>query len=169
MNTETPIPRRGLPRRRVPGRFYEQFQVGDVLRHATVRRIEQKDNVAFCNLTDNRQPLHLDEAYAKTTPFGRTVVNGLYPIAWAVGVSVTDTTDGTLVANLGYEEVRNAAPVFPGDSLRCETTVLDKRPSSKPGRGVVTLRHAVFNQDNVEVVSMRRIVLVQMQGSEAAH
>lgn len=145
----------------MPGRYFEEFRVGEVLRHARTRRIEQSDNAAFCRLTDNNQPLHLDEAYARKTPFGRIVVNGLYPIAWAVGVSVADTTEGTLVANLGYEEVRNAAPVFPGDTLRCETKVVDKRPSGKPGRGVVTLEHSVLNQDGVEVVTMKRIVLVQ--------
>jgi acyl dehydratase len=147
----------------VPGRFFEEFRVGDVVRHATTRRIEQADNALFCRLTDNNQPLHLDEAYAKKTPFGRIVVNGLYPIAWAVGVSVRDTTEGTLVANLGYEEVRNAAPVFPGDTLRCETTVVDKRPSSKPERGLVTLRHVVYNQDGAEVVTLKRIVMVQVR------
>jgi acyl dehydratase len=147
----------------VPGRFFEDFRVGDVVRHAKTRTVTQKDNEAFCRLTDNEQPLHLDEAYAKTTPFGRLVVNGLLPIAWGVGVSVKDTTDGTLVANLGYEEVKNTNPVFPGDTLRCVTTVLETRPSSKPGRGVVSLRHVVSKQDGTEVVSMKRIVMVQMR------
>jgi acyl dehydratase len=105
----------------------------------------------------------LDEAYARTTPFGRIVVNGLLPIAWAVGVSVNDTTAGTLVANVGYEDVRNLAPVFPGDMLRCETRVEAKRESSKPGRGIVELRHVVVNQNGIEVVTMKRIVLVQMR------
>jgi acyl dehydratase len=145
----------------LPGRFFEDFQVGETIRHAATRRVSMEDNVAFCRLTDNNQPLHLDEAYAKKTPFGRVVVNGLLPIAWAVGVSVEDTTAGTLVANAGYEEVRNVAPVFPGDFLRCETTVVDKRPTSNPDRGLVDLRHVVFNQANQEVVSLRRIVLIQ--------
>jgi len=150
------------------GKYFEEFRVGDVLRHAKTRRIHQTDNAQFCRLTDNDQPLHLDEAYAKTTSFGRIVVNGLYPIAWAVGVSVKDTTEGTLVANLGYEAVQNAAPVFPGDTLRCETTIVDKRLSSKPERGIVTLRHVVFNQDGTEVVTMKRIVMVQVKHPGAA-
>lgn len=145
----------------VPGRYYEEFNEGEVIRHAATKRLLQEDNATFCRITDNNQPLHLDEKYAETSPFGRIVINGLLPIAWAVGVSVRDTTDGTLVANVGYEEVKNAAPVFPGDTLRCETTVESKRATSKPGRGLVHLRHRVFNQDDVEVVSMKRIVLVQ--------
>lgn len=151
----------------MPGRYYEDFQVGQVIPHAPKKTIAQEENVAFCKITDNNQPLHLDEAYARRTPFGRLVVNGLLPISWAVGVSVRDTTDGTLVANLGYEDVRNAAPVFPGDTLSCETVVLEKRESSKPGRGVVTLRHIVKNQDGVEVVTLKRIVLIQMKGAKA--
>lgn len=150
----------------MPGKFFEDFREGEVLKHPRTRKVTQEDNVAFCRITDNNQPLHLDEAYAKTTPFGRIVVNGLLPIAWGVGVSVEDTTAGTLVANLGYEEVRNAGPLFPGDTMRCETTVLDKRPSSKPGRGVVNLRHIVYKQDGSEVVSMRRVVMVQMRGPQ---
>jgi acyl dehydratase len=152
----------------VPGRFFEDFREGEVLRHKKTRRVTQDDNVAFCKITDNDQPLHLDEAYAKTTPFGRIVVNGLLPIAWGVGASVEDTTAGTLVANLGYEEVRNAGPLFPGDTIRCETTILEKRPSSKPGRGIVNLKHVVYKQDGSEVVTMRRVVMVQMRSAQGA-
>jgi acyl dehydratase len=145
----------------LPGRFYEDFEVGAVLRHPRERTITQADNAAFCGLTDNNQPLHLDESYAKKTPFGRIVVNGLLPIAWGVGVSVEDTTAGTLVANVGYEEVRNEAPLFPGDRIRCETTILEKRLSSKPDRGLVNMRHDVYKQDGTRIVTMRRIVLIQ--------
>lgn len=147
----------------MPGRFYEDFEVGSVLRHAKTRTITQSDNATFCGLTDNNQPLHLDEAYAKKTPFGRIVVNGLLPIAWGVGTSVEDTTAGTLVANVGYEDVRNEAPVFPGDTIRCETHILEKRPTSKPDRGLVNMRHDVYKQDGTRVVTMRRIVLIQLK------
>ncbi|MBI2076900.1 MAG: MaoC family dehydratase [Euryarchaeota archaeon] len=149
----------------MPGRFFEDFNVGDVLRHSKTKTVTQADNIEFCRLTDNNQPLHLDEAYAKKTPFGRVVVNGLLPISWGVGVSVEDTTAGTLVGNLGYEDVQNTAPTFPGDTLRCETTVLEKRPSSKPDRGIVTLRHSVRKQDGTEVATFKRIVMVQIRGS----
>lgn len=150
----------------LPGKLYEQFRVGEVVKHARTRLVKQEDNVAFCRLTDNNQPLHLDEAYAKKTPFGRIVVNGLLPIAWAVGVSVEDTTAGTLIANAGYEEVRNSAPVFPGDTLRCESEVVEKRLTSKPGQGLVVLRHRVFKQDGTEVANFRRVVLVKVKDPE---
>lgn len=120
-----------------------------------------EDNVAFCRLTLNDQPLHLDEAYARTTEFGRIVVNGLYTFSACVGASVADTTAGTLVANLGYEDVRHPAPVFIGDTLHFSTRVLAKRASSKPGRGIVTLGHEVHNQDGVLVCQFKRIVMVR--------
>jgi len=149
----------------VPGRTFEQFQVGDVIDHADAVAVTMADNVAFCHLTRNAQPLHLDEAYARTTPFGRVVVNGLYTFSLAVGVSVADTTAGTLVANLGYEEVQHPKPVFPGDTLRFRTEVVGKRTSSKPGRGIVTLLHTVRNQAGDEVCRFKRVVMVQSGGA----
>lgn len=149
------------------GRVWEEFTVGEVIPHRATKTVTQEENRRFCDLTDNTQPLHLDEGYAKTTPFGRIVVNGLLPIAWAVGVSVRDTTDGTLVANLGYEDVRSPAPVFPGDTLQCETTVVDKRRTSRPERGLVDLRHRVTKQDGTEVCNFRRLVLVRVRDPEA--
>jgi len=148
----------------VPGRTFEEFLVGQAFEHQEAVQVTMEDNVAFCRLTRNTQPLHLDEAYAKTTPFGRVVVNGLYTFSLAVGVSVADTTAGTLVANLGYEEVTHPKPVFPGDTLQFRTEVVDKRPSSKPGRGVVTLRHTVRNQDGEEVCRFKRVVMVVAKG-----
>ena len=148
----------------MPGRTFEEFLVGQAFEHQEAVQVTMEDNVAFCRLTRNTQPLHLDEAYAKTTPFGRVVVNGLYTFSLAVGVSVADTTAGTLVANLGYEEVTHPKPVFPGDTLQFRTEVVDKRPSSKPGRGVVTLRHTVRNQDGEEVCRFKRVVMVVAKG-----
>ena len=145
----------------MPGLWYEEFEPGAVLRHAPEVAVTQEENAAFCRLTRNTQPLHLDEAYARKTRFGRVVVNGLYTLSLAVGVSVPDTTEGTLVANLGYEAVEHPKPVFPGDRLRFETQVVEKRPSSKPGRGVVTLLHRALNQSGDEVCRFRRIVMVQ--------
>lgn len=149
----------------MPGRWFEEFDPGDVLLHSEVVEVTQQDNAAFCRLTRNRQPLHLDEAFARTTPFGRVVVNGLYTMACAVGVSVEETTAGTLVANLGYEAVEHPAPVFPGDRLSFETHVVAVRPSSKPGRGVVTLEHHVRNQQGESVCRFRRIVLIRSRPS----
>ncbi len=145
----------------MPGLWFDQFSPGATIEHEPRVKVTMEDNVAFCRLTHNAQPLHLDEAYAKTTQFGRVVVNGLYTFSLAVGVSVADTTSGTLVANLGYEEVEHPKAVFPGDTLSFRTVVHNKRPSSTPGRGIVTLQHRVFNQHGEEVCRFRRAVMVQ--------
>ncbi len=150
----------------MPGRWYEEFEVGQVFDHTQRVMVTQADNAAFCRLTRNSQPLHLDETYARTTPYGGIVVNGLYTMSLAVGVSVEETTSGTLVANLGYEEVKHPAVVYPGDILRFATQVIDKRATSKPGRGIVTLYHQAFNQKGEEVCSFRRIVMVQTKRVE---
>lgn len=139
--------------------------MGSAIEHSARVQVTMEENVAFCRLTRNTQPLHLDEAYARTTAFGRIVVNGLYTFSLAVGVSVDDTTAGTLVANLGYEDVQHPKPVFPGDTLQFRTEIVDKRPSSKPGRGIVTLLHRVRNQDGDEVCRFKRIVMVQAKGA----
>jgi len=145
----------------VPGLWYEQFVPGAVLEHRGRLAVTQEDNAAFCRLTRNTQPLHLDPAAARAAGFPDVLVNGLYTFSAAVGMTVEDTTAGTLVANLGYQEVEHPKPVFPGDTLQVRTEVVDKRPSSKPGRGVVTLQHRVRNQDGVEVCRFKRTVLVR--------
>lgn len=145
----------------MPGLWYEQFEPGAVLEHTPRLQVTQEDNVAFCRLTRNTQPLHLDAAAARKAGFRDALVNGLYTFSAAVGVSVEDTTAGTLVANLGYADVEHPKPVFPGDILSFRTEVVEKRPSSKPGRGVVTLQHRAYNQDGVEVCRFRRTVMVQ--------
>ena len=144
----------------MPGLWFEQFEPGAVIEHATRLQVTQEDNVAFCRLTRNTQPLHLDAEAARKAGFPKPLVNGLYTFAAAVGVSVEDTTAGTLVANLGYADVEHPKPVFPGDTLRFRTEVVDKRPSSKPGRGIVTLQHRALNQEGVEVCRFKRTVMV---------
>ncbi len=145
----------------MPGRRFEEFSVGQVIPHATTLRVTMEDNVAFCRLTLNTQPLHLDEAAARKAGFPGVLVNGLFTFSACVGASVEDTTAGTLVANLGYEAVEHPKPVFPGDTLRFSTEVVEKRPSSKPGRGIVTLLHRVHNQGGDEVCRFKRVVMVQ--------
>lgn len=145
----------------MPGRWYEEFAPGQAIEHATVVPVTMEDNVAFCRLTRNTQPLHLDAAAARAAGFPAVLVNGLYTFSVAVGVSVEDTTAGTLVANLGYADVEHPKPVFPGDSLRFRTEVVDKRPSSKPGRGIVTLQHRAYNQHGDEVCRFKRTVMVR--------
>src|SRR5882757_5736750 len=121
------------------GRAYEAFEVGEVIVHDLHRTVTETDNLLITTLTHNPQPLHLDAEYAAGTEFGRIVVNGLFTFALMVGLSVGDTTLGTLVANLGYDAVVMPKPVFVGDTLRFETTVLDKRESqSRPNAGIVT-------------------------------
>ena len=149
----------------MPGLWFEQFQPGAVIEHRTRLQVTQEDNIAFCRLTRNTQPLHLDAEAAKRAGFPKPLVNGLYTFSAAVGVSVEDTTAGTLVANLGYADVEHPKPVFPGDTLSFRTEVVDKRPSSKPGRGIVTLQHRVHNQRGEEVCRFRRTVMVRTKAA----
>lgn len=148
----------------MPGKRFEEFEVGDVIHHDKGRTITEADNVLFCALTMNDQPLHLDEEYAKTTQFGQRVVNGLLTLSLSVGMSVGDLTAGTLVANLGYYDVEHTKPVFHGDTIRVRTEVVDKRPTSKPDRGLVELRHVVTNQRGDEVLTYKRRALVKTRG-----
>lgn len=145
----------------MPGLWYEEFELGAVVEHDGELQVSQEDNEAFCRLTRNRQPLHLDRDAALAQGFRDVLVNGLYTFSASVGMSVGDLTEGTLVANLGYEEVRHPAPVFPGDRLRVRSTILEKRESSKPGRGIVQVGHEVRNQDGVVVCSYQRTVMVR--------
>lgn len=145
----------------MPGKHFEDFRVGEVIHHETGRTITEADNVLFCALTMNQQPLHLDEEWAKRTPFGQRVVNGLLTLSLSVGMSVGDLTAGTLVANLGYYDVEHTKPVFHGDTIRVRSEVADKRATSKPDRGLVEIRHVVTNQRGEEVLTYRRRALVR--------
>ena len=143
------------------GRNYEAFEVDEVIAHALRRTVTETDNLLITTLTHNPQPLHLDAEYAAGTEFGRIVVNGLFTFALMVGASVEDTTLGTLVANLGYDAVTMPAPVFIGDTLHFETTVIDKRDSrSRPNAGVVVLEHRAFNQAGELVCQGLRTALI---------
>jgi itaconyl-CoA hydratase len=144
----------------MPGRYFEDLQVGQRIRHPLGRTVTETDNVLFCSLTVNTQPLHLDEEFAAKTPFGRRIVNGIFTLGLAVGLTVADLTEGTIVANLSYEKVTHPKPVFIGDTLSVETEVLETRPSgSKPDRGIVRLRHVGKNQRGEIVVDLERTVL----------
>jgi acyl dehydratase len=144
------------------GRYFEQFELGEVFRHDPHRTVTETDNLLMTALTHNPQPLHLDAEYAAATEFGRIVVNGLFTFALMVGLSVGDTTLGTLVANLGYDAVTMPKPVFIGDTLRAETTVLEKRDSkSRPSAGLVIFEHRMLNQRGELVCQCRRTALIQ--------
>jgi acyl dehydratase len=123
--------------------------------------VTEADNLLITTLTHNPQPLHLDAEYAASTEFGRIVVNGLFTFSLMVGISVADTTLGTLVANLGYDKVTMPKPVFIGDTLKIETDVVDLRASkSRPNAGIVTFRHRAFNQRGEMVCEALRTALV---------
>lgn len=143
------------------GRYYEDLEVGEVIRHSLGRTITEMDNVLFCALTLNTQPLHINEDFAAHTQFGRRIVNGIFTLGLAVGITVPELTEGTIVANLGYEEVVHPRPLFHGDTLYVETEVLAKRESrSKPDRGIVQFRHVGRNQHGEEVIRFTRTALV---------
>lgn len=143
------------------GRTFEQWKIGDHIAHDLSRTVTEADNLLITTLTHNAQPLHLDAQYAAGTEFGRIVVNGLFTFALMVGISVADTTLGTLVANLGYDKVTMPKPVFIGDTLKVETEVVDLRASkSRPNAGIVTFRHRAFNQHGEMVCEALRTALV---------
>ncbi|MDS0281629.1 MaoC family dehydratase [Haloarcula onubensis] len=143
------------------GLYYEAFTEGETIEHDRRRTVSESDNQRFCDLTMNQQPLHLDADFAAETTFGERVVNGLYTMSLAVGLTIPDTTDGTIVANLAYDAVEHPAPVFHGDTLRAETTVLDKRPTSDGDRGVVTMQVDVYNGEDTLVCAFERTALVE--------
>lgn len=144
------------------GKYFDELYVGDVIKHSLGRTITEADNVFFCALTMNTQPLHINEDFAaRATQFGRRIVNGIFTLGLAVGLTVAELTEGTIVANLSYESVQHPHPMFHGDTLYVETEVMDKRLSrSKPDRGIVRFRHTGRNQDGVVVLTVERTALM---------
>ncbi|MBI5053802.1 MAG: MaoC family dehydratase [Chloroflexi bacterium] len=142
------------------GKYFDDLHVGDRIKHSIGRTITEADNVLFCALTMNTQPLHINEDFASKTQFGQRIVNGIFTMGLAVGITVPELTEGTIVANLGYENVKHPNPVFHGDTLYVETEVLEKRESSsKPDRGIVRLKHIGKKQDGTVVVEIERSVM----------
>lgn len=144
------------------GRHFEQWSVGEQLVHELRRTVTETDNLLFSTMTHNPQPLHLDAEAARASEFGQILVNGTFTFALMVGLSVGDTTLGTLVANLGYDKVVMPKPVFIGDTLRAQTEVVELRESrSRPNAGLVTFRHRLFNQREELVCECLRTALVK--------
>lgn len=144
------------------GRTFDQWSVGDVIAHDLTRTITETDNLLISTLTHNPQPLHLDAEVAKASEFGQILVNSCLTFSLVVGVSVGDTTLGTLIANLGFDEVRLPAPVFIGDTLKFESEVLALRESgTRPGAGIVTFAHRAINQRGETVCTMKRSALIR--------
>ena len=144
------------------GLYFEEFFIGQTFKHAIRRTVSEMDNVMFSALTHNPAALHLDEEYCKNhTEYGQRIVNSVFTLGLIVGVSVGDTTLGTTVANLGWDEVRFPKPLFHGDTVHVETEVLELRDSkSRPRNGIVIFEHRGYNQHNVLVASCKRSALM---------
>jgi acyl dehydratase len=146
----------------VMGRWFEDLTPGLVIDHAVTRTVTESDNTLFSVMTMNPQPLHLDESFAVDTEFGTRLVNSLFTLSLLIGLSVFETTHGTTVANLGFEEIAFPAPVFHGDSIRARTEVISSRLSaSRPSQGIVVFEHRAFNQHDVLVARCRRSALMR--------
>jgi acyl dehydratase len=143
------------------GLFFEQFEIGQAFQHDIRRTVTETDNLLFTALTHNPAAIHLDAEYAKGTEFGKPLMNSAFTLGLVVGISVGDTTLGTTVGNLGWDEVRFPKPVFIGDTLHVETRVLEKRESkSRPLNGIVLFEHRGFNQREELVCSCKRTALM---------
>ena len=145
----------------MPGRYFDEWQVGDTVAHAVTRTVTETDNVLISALTHNPQPMHLNHEVAAASEFGRPIVNSVYTFGLMIGVSVADTTLGTLIANLGYDKLVFPKPVFAGDTLRSETECIAVRQSnSRPNAGIVTWAHRSFNQRGELVCECTRTALL---------
>lgn len=148
------------------GLYLEEFEPGRVFQHSLRRTVTEADNMLFSNMTLNPQPLHIDHAFAATTEWGKPLVNSLFTLGLMIGISVNDTTIGTTIGNLGMTDVVFPHPVFHGDTIRVETTVISARPSrSKPDRGIVELEHRAYNQDDRLVAQCRRQAMMRAKGA----
>ncbi|MBL8045810.1 MAG: MaoC family dehydratase [Anaerolineales bacterium] len=144
----------------MPGKYFEDLNVGDCFKHSTGRTLTEMDNVLFSALTLNTQPLHINEDFAAKTQYGQRIVNGLFTLALVVGLSVSELTEGTIIANLGYENVKHPNPAFHGDTVYAETEVLEKRESqSRPNAGLVRLKQTGRKPDGTVVVELERTVM----------
>jgi len=150
MNASTPHPRGGL--------YFEDFEVGKVIRHRLTRTVTQMDNMLFSNMTLNPQPLHIDAHFCATeTEWGQPLMNSLFTLGLMIGISVNDTTVGTTIGNLGMSDVKFPAPLFEGDTINCTTEIAAKRESrSRPNAGIVDFMHRAYKQDGTLVAECRR-------------
>ena len=149
------------------GRHFDEWQVGDRIEHPIRRTVTETDNLLFSTLTHNPQPLHIDAEAAKASEFGQILVNGTFTFSLMVGLSVAETTLGTLVANLGYDKLVMPKPVFLGDTIRVESEVVELRPSkSRPGSGIVTFEHRALNQRGELVCSCLRMALLKGKAAD---
>ncbi len=144
------------------GKFFDQWQIGDTIAHEIRRTVTETDNLLWSTMTHNPQSLHIDAEAARASEFGQILVNGTFTFSLMVGLSVGDTTLGTLVANLGYDKLIMPKPVFLGDTLRAETEVIGlKESKSRPGAGIVTFLHRCLNQRGEVVCQCERTALLK--------
>ena len=145
----------------MPGRYFDEWTVGDHVAHQVTRTVTETDNLLISTLTHNPQPMHLDHEVAARSEFGKPLVNSVFTFGLMIGVSVSDTTLGTLVANLGYDRLVFPKPVFVGDTLRSESECISVRESkSRPNAGIVTWAHRSFNQRDELVCECTRSALL---------
>ncbi|MGJ0239047.1 MaoC family dehydratase [Novosphingobium fluoreni] len=146
----------------MPGKFFDEWTMGERITHQPSRTVTETDNLLFSAMTHNMQPLHLDAETAKASEFGQILVNSTFTFSLAVGLSIADTTVGTLVANLGFDKVVTPKPTFLGDTLTCHSEVVELRESrSRPTQGIVVFRHELTNQRGETAISMLRTVLLK--------
>lgn len=149
------------------GRWFEDLPVGLVVPHALTRTVTETDNIMFTTMTMNPARLHLDAEYAAGTEFGKPLINSMFTVALVVGISVLETTHGTTIANLGFEEVVFPKPLFAGDTVHVETEVVASRESkSRPDQGIVTFEHRAYNQHDELVCRARRGALMHRRPVE---
>ena len=148
------------------GRCFDEWKVGDRIEHPIRRTVTETDNLLFSTMTHNPQPLHIDREAAKTSEFGQILVNGTFTFSLMVGLSVAETTLGTLVANLGYDQLVMPKPVFIGDTMRAASEVIDlKESKSRPTAGIVTFKHVLINQRDDVVCRCSRTALLRKAGA----
>lgn len=142
------------------GLYYEDLPVGTIIDHQLGRTITEYDNVMFSMLTMNLQPLHSNEDFASKTQYGQRIVNGIFTMGVVVGITVNDITAGTIIANLGYEDVKHPNPMFHGDTVYVKTEIMSARESnSRPNTGIVTMKHIGRNQHGETVIEVTRSAL----------
>ena len=148
------------------GRYFDEWTVGDRLEHEIRRTVTETDNLLFSVMTHNPQPLHIDVEAARASEFGQILVNGTFTFAVMIGLTISDTTLGTLVANLGYDQLAMPKPVFIGDTMRAATEVAELRESrSRPNAGIVVFRHELVNQRNEVVCRCLRTALISRKAA----
>jgi itaconyl-CoA hydratase len=149
------------------GKYFDELTVGQRFQHSLGRTLTEMDNVLFSSLTLNTQPLHINEDFARKTPFGQRIINGIFTLGVVVGITVGDLTEGTIVANLGYESIKHPHPMFHGDTLYVESEITEKRESkSRPDCGVITMKHIGRNQEGVICIEVTRTALFLKKTSE---